>query len=204
MEKKSFLWLIIFVFLIFVSFYFDRQISELIVLARINLFNDFFLGLTYASSLIIFLFLTTLFLWHDRKRKWIFPLWLTLFLSGILSFFLKIIIRRQRPFEIYSSIIALQQAVESSFYSWNFSFPSLQSMIVFSAIPILNKEFPRFKYLWIIFACLVAFSRVYFGVHFMSDVIFGGLIGYLLGLLIVKQEKEYKFGEKIYKKIIKK
>jgi undecaprenyl-diphosphatase len=67
----------------------------------------------------------------------------------------------------------------------DFSFPSGHAMLAFCAIPILNREFPKLKYAWIVFACLVAFSRVYFGVHFMSDVIAGALIGYCLGELIV-------------------
>ena len=75
-------------------------------------------------------------------------------------------------------------------------------MLVFCAIPILDKEFPKLKYFWIAFAVLVAFSRIYFGLHFLSDVIAGGLIGYLIGIFIVNLEKEKKFGEKIYGKIV--
>ena len=92
---------------------------------------------------------------------------------------------------------------KKNYLVWNFSFPSFQAMLAFCAVPILAKEFPRFKYVWIIFAGLVAFSRVYFGVHFLSDVIAGGIIGYLLGIIVVKLEKEKKFGEKIMK-ILKK
>jgi membrane-associated phospholipid phosphatase len=74
-------------------------------------------------------------------------------------------------------------------------------MIIFCTIPFISRKFPRFKYIWIISALLVAFSRVYFGLHFLSDVIVGGLIGYLIGIIVIKQEKENKFWEKIYNKI---
>jgi len=113
---------------------------------------------------------------------------------------LKIAIQRERPFQL--GIVSLIQNLQSaSFSTWNFSFPSFQSMLVFSAIPILSEQFPKFKKFWIGFAVLVAFSRVYFGVHFVSDIIAGGLIGYLIGMIIVKLEKENKFGQKIYNKI---
>ena len=40
--------------------------------------------------------------------------------------------------------------------------------------------------------------------HLVTDVIAGGLIGYLLGWLVIKTEQKYKFGEKVYMKDCKK
>jgi len=205
MEKKKVILLgILIVFSILVSFYFDSEIVSGISLLRNSFFNDFFMKVTFISSeIIIFSFLTILLLWRNNKRKWILPLWITLALTAIVSFLLKVAVQRQRPFQI--GIVSLLPALEkSSHLIWNFSFPSFQAMLVFCAIPLLSKKFPKFKYVWIIFAVLVAFSRVYFGLHFLSDVIAGGFIGYLLGAIIVKTEKENKFWEKIYKKIFRK
>ena len=168
---------------------------------RNNFLDNFFMGLTYLSSeIIIFFILTSLFLWQERKRKWILPLWFTFFVSAFVSFLLKFIMQRQRPFQI-GIVQTLDILRENSHLIWNFSFPSFQAMLAFCAIPILSKEFPKFKYAWTVFAVLVAFSRVYFGVHFLSDVIAGGLMGYLIGITVVKHEKETKFWEKIYEKI---
>jgi undecaprenyl-diphosphatase len=130
-----------------------------------------------------------MFLWSENKRKWILPLWLTLFLSAVVGFLLKITVQRPRPF-IAGIVSTLPNLMEKSFTTWNFSFPSFQSMLVFCALPILIKEFPKLKYFWITFAVLVAFSRVYFGLHFLSDVIAGGLIGYIIGTIVIKYEKE--------------
>jgi len=93
---------------------------------------------------------------------------------------------------------------KASHLIWNFSFPSFHAMLVFCSIPIISKKFPKFKYVWIIFASLVAFSRVYFGLHFLSDIVVGGLIGYLSGMIVIKLEEKYKFGEKVYGKIFRK
>ncbi len=190
-------------FATFVSLYFDSEIVKGISLIRNNFLNEFFIGLTFiSSSIIIFFFLTSLFLWKEHKRKWILPLWFTIGLSGVVSFLLKVAVQRSRPFQL--GIVSILSVLEkSSHLIWNFSFPSFHAMLAFCAIPILSKHFPKFKYVWIIFAGLIAFSRIYFGLHFLSDVILGGLIGYLLGAVIVKIEKENKFWEKIYKKIFR-
>ena len=187
--------------LVIVSLYFDSEIVREISFLRNDILTDFFLGLTFiSSSVIIFFFLTSLFLWKEHKRKWILPLWFTLGISVVISFILKIIIQKPRPFQL--GIVSILPVLEkASHLTWNFAFPSFHAMLVFCSIPILSKQFPKFKYVWIIFASLVAFSRVYFGLHFLSDIIVGGLIGYIIGMIIVKLEKEYKFGEKVYEKV---
>ena len=201
MKQKKF-WIILGVFLsALIVLYFDTSIIKGFSFIRNYFLNDLFMGITFVSSgLIIFFFLTSLFLWQEHKRKWILPLWFTLALSVIASFLLKVIIQRPRPFQlgIVSTLLG-----EASHSIWNFSFPSFQAMLAFCAVPILSKEFPKFKYVWIGFAVLIGLSRVYFGLHFLSDVIMGGLIGYLLGDLVISVEKKNKFWEKVYKKIFR-
>ncbi len=205
MEKNK----IIFVFssviiLVCISFYFDAEIIKSVSLIRSNFLDNILMGIAFVSSeIIIFFFLTSIFLWQEHKRRGILPLWITLGVSALIGFLLKISIQRLRPFQ--EGIVTISPFLEASNFSLlNFSFPSGHSIIAFCAIPILSKEFPRLKYVWISFACLVAFSRVYFGVHFLSDVIVGGLIGYVLGMVILTAEKEHKFGERIYKIIVRK
>jgi membrane-associated phospholipid phosphatase len=195
---------IFFALVVLLSLYFDSEIVKGFSFIRNNFFNEFFMEMTFISSgIIIFFFLTSLFLWQERKRKWILPLWLSLGLSALISFLLKIAVQRPRPFQ--TGIVSVLPVLEkSSHLIWNFSFPSFQTMLGFCAVPILSKEFPKFKYIWIIFAGLIAFSRIYFGLHFLSDVIVGGLIGYSIGWLIVKKEKEDKTFERIYKRIFRK
>ena len=203
-SKKIIILIACFILIIFSSFYFDSGIVKAVSTIRGEFLNELFFGLTFVSSeIIIFFFLTSLFLWREHKRKWIFPLWFTLALSAVMSFFLKFLIQRQRPFQL--GIVSVPQILEkASYFTWNFSFPSFQAMLVFCAVPILSKEFRKFKYFWVIFAGLIAFSRVYFGLHFLSDVLAGGLIGYLLGWFVIKLEIDYKFGEKIYRGVFRK
>jgi len=170
-----------------------------------NYYSDYiFLSITFASNtILIFFFLTSLFLWEEHKRRWIFPLWMTVFFSAAINFFLKFLIKRPRPFQ--GGIVSVLQVafyfMKDNFNTWNFSFPSFQAMLVFAALPLLNKEFKKFKYIWIIFACLVGFSRAYLGVHYLSDVLSGAIIGYLIGYSMLLIEEKYKIGLSLMKRL---
>ncbi len=203
-SRKNAIFIILAIISVFASLYFDSQIVKYISFLRNSILDGFFLLITLISSeIIIFFVLTALFLWTENKRRWIFPLWASLGISAIISFILKITVQRLRPFQ--SGIVSLLPKLqEASFSIWNFSFPSFQTMLAFCAIPILYEQFPKFRKAWIGIAVLVGFSRVYFGLHFMSDVISGALIGYLIGMLVIKIEKENRFGKKIYQKIFRK
>ena len=183
------IWILVGIALMLISFVYDLEILGVVSSIR-GIQLDYILNsFTMASQAILVLFfLTTLFLWKEHKRKWIFPLWFTLLSCVVISFILKVLIHRTRPFEtgIVTVFGLATYFLGESFKVWNFSFPSFQAMIVFSALPILDKEFPRFKWVWFGFAILAAFSRLYFGLHFLSDVLVGSFIGYLLGIGVLK------------------
>jgi len=199
-KKRIFIWILI-AFAVIASLYLDNTLVRDVSFLRNNVLDKVFLVITYLSSEItIFVIVTALFLWRDNKRRWIFPLWLTLGISAIVSLLLKITIQRLRPFQmgVVSLLSVLQEA---SHDIWNFSFPSSHAMLAFCVVPILAEQYPKLKKVWIGLAVLIAFSRIYFGLHFFSDVIVGGGVGYLIGAMIVKLEKEHKFGKKIYERI---
>jgi undecaprenyl-diphosphatase len=202
MNKRGIIMMIAVLSAVFlVSLYFDSDIIQSVSLIRNPFLDDVFLGVVFVSSeIIIFFVLTSLFLWQEKKRKWIFPLWVSLGISSIVSFLLKIGIQRARPFQ-QGIVSALPSLIDPNFITWNFSFPSFQAMLVFCAVPILTKEFPKLKYFWILFAGLAAFSRVYFGLHFFSDVFAGAVIGYFIGFFIVDFENKKRKWSKIYEKL---
>jgi undecaprenyl-diphosphatase len=203
-KTKVILGLAIAVVITFFVFLNDIVIIKFIESLRNYYLDYIFISVTFASStLIVFFFLTSLFLWKEHKRRWIFPLWLTLFFSAMISVFLKILVKRPRPFQ--EGIVSILQItfhfMKNNFNTWNFSFPSFQAMLVFAALPLLNKEFKKFRYFWLIFACLVGFSRAYLGVHYLSDVLSGAIIGYLIGYSIILIEERYKIGLILMKKL---
>ena len=118
---------------------------------------------------------------RGKNKKIVYLLWSTFILSFVLAFITKLIVLRQRPTEAFT--YPLINII-------NYSFPSMHSMVVFSLLPLLIKYMPKQKSFWIIFAFSVAFSRIYFGLHFLSDVVFGALTGYFLGKFLLKMHEE--------------
>ena len=207
MSRKRW-WLIALLFaaiILALSFYFDNTIIKFFVSFRSLYLNEFFLGIKFLDSdIIVIIFLTFLLLLAKKKREWILPLWLTIGITAIVSFALKVLVHRTRPFATGVVSLASGITASASYLIWDFSFPSFDAAFAFCAIPILSKLYPKLKYFWIGFAVLVGLSRVYFGVHYLSDVISGALIGYLIGLIIVRIEDKNKFFKKLYHRIFKK
>lgn len=196
--KKKWLYLTILVCTL-LSLFYDRQIILWIAQNRTGLADGFMIWLTnLLTTITIFLLMTTLFLWEEKKREWIIPLWLSIGLTAIATILIKIIVSRARPFE--ALMLPLIQGAKYTFAAWNTSFPSLHTAAAFSLVPILDEEFPKLKWFWIILALLIAFSRLYIGVHYLSDVLAGCLIGLLAGFGILHLEKKYKVFKKWKKK----
>lgn len=200
-HKKNTLFFLLIVILFLISLYFDNSIFNLISYIKNNRLDSLLMPLTtLIFEIIILILITGIFLWKLNKRKWIMPMWFSLGLSAFASFLIKAVIQRARPFQ--AGLIEISSSLVKNSYSlWDFSFPSNHAMLAFCILPFISKEFPKLKYLWIFIACLIGFSRIYFGFHFLSDFIAGAGIGYLIGALIIKAEKENFFWENLYNRI---
>jgi len=174
----------VFLLIVFIaSFFADKHVLFLSEMIK-NSSLDYFLSWVshIGSVFIVMVFMTTLFLWEDKKREYIFPMWLSFISSLVVTCVIKLIVARPRPF------VEMVPLINWFFYS----FPSTHTAIAFSVVPILDKELPKFKWFWIGFSVLVGVSRIYLHAHYLSDVIAGALIGYALGygFLIYEQKRK--------------
>jgi undecaprenyl-diphosphatase len=95
---------------------------------------------------------------------------------GILLFkLLKRISRRQRPCQIephcWAKILPPDQ----------FSFPSGHAIVAFAIAMTAGSFYPQLHDCLLVCAVSIAVSRVLLGMHFLSDVVAGSMIGALLG-----------------------
>ena len=184
MNKKIYLFAGGGTFLFLFSLLLDKKAVAIITKLRNPYTDVFFLWITiFMSVLVLFILVTTLFLIQEKKKEWIFPMWLSFGLAVLISYAIKFIVQRPRPtddlfYQVFSSL--------------NYSFPSMHAMVVFSVIPLVMKELDAIKYWWFGIAILIAFSRLYFSYHYLSDVVFGAFVGIVIGTLVIYLEKKYK------------
>lgn len=68
-------------------------------------------------------------------------------------------------------------------FKGSYSLPSNHSVNMFGQAVFWLLLFPKKKWLFLIIATTVAYSRVYVGVHYPFDVLFGAIVGGLFGYL---------------------
>lgn len=87
---------------------------------------------------------------------------------------LKLIVSRERPFDKYPSLTSLVKKPK------DYSFPSGHATASFAASLVYLKALPKkFGVPSVIIAAMVGFSRMYLGVHYLTDVLGGFLVALL-------------------------
>lgn len=151
---------------------FDRKISEQLHDFEYDLLHSFFLSYTTLGSL-HFTALIGIVLLQTGHISILKELVVALTGALAITEIIKKLVNRQRPETRDKDVYVLQ----------NLSFPSGHSANAFATATVLTSV-AGLGYLPFAVAALVAFSRVYLGQHFLTDVLVGSGIGMIVALLI--------------------
>ena len=105
--------------------------------------------------------------------------------SYILAYFigdgvLKELIGRIRPCTVDTSVPLIVKR------STSYSCPSVHSMLAFASAVSVFMNYKRTGIFTLVFAALIGFSRLYFFVHYPTDVIFGAVLGTIIGYCVCR------------------
>jgi undecaprenyl-diphosphatase len=118
--------------------------------------------------------------WAPRLRPIAFQVLVVLVVTqGIVDLGIKPFVARPRPF-----VSVVTSRVVGHYRPPTYSFPSGHAALSFAAATVLAFGLPRWTVIWYTLAALVAFSRVYIGVHYPLDVTCGALVGLGVGVLV--------------------
>lgn len=158
----------------------DTSLQRWIVEHRWGPLDLLFEALSYIGSFgIIWLLLALAVAGASWRRSWL-PLRVavTVLLAEMLSGLLKARLERDRP------PLANPEPEPLVGLPATNSFPSGHTTVGFACATVLALAVPRLRWPLFMLAALIAFSRVYVGVHYPLDVLAGALVGVVLGLAV--------------------
>jgi undecaprenyl-diphosphatase len=129
-----------------------------------------------------------------RERKWnaiatLLLIALMIVLSDQISDLIKDSVQRLRP--THNPAIANLVHTVNGYTGGSFGFVSSHAANMFATAAFVSMFFSR-RWLTIVMFCwaaLVAYSRIYLGVHYPLDILCGGILGYAIGVMIFYVER---------------
>jgi undecaprenyl-diphosphatase len=165
----------------FINLGMDNSLLDLIMISITN----------FGSLIAWCIICVLLFVFGGKNGKKVAILGLAaLFISNLTVVLLKLMIAEPRPFLTLPNVELL--VPENEIYS----FPSGHTASSFAAALIIGLKYRlnlkgrtyRLVYPLLAFATIIGFSRIYIGVHYPLDVVFGAAVGIISALIVLKVE----------------
>ena len=131
------------------------------------------------SDVVIVIFALIFLLREKAMRFPVIPFGLAFLVPLNISGILKNFFNRPRPLSDIHDFIA-------SLHTGTPAFPSQHAAIIMAMAVVLSHHYKKYTFWFYLIAGLVGFSRVYLGLHYVTDIVAGFLIGAAIGLAINK------------------
>jgi undecaprenyl-diphosphatase len=176
----------------------DKSILDFIHYGFKNQLFDFFMPkITFLGEAgLIWILISIILIYTKKYRKIGYTCVLALIFSLIFNdLTIKELVQRPRPITLYPIENPLVKIPNS------FSFPSGHTSSSFAAAWVIYRTIDKYKLGYLILAGLMAFSRMYLYVHYLSDIVGGMMVGIICATLAmvivnkisdkVKESKDY-------------
>ncbi len=152
-----------------------------------NAFTPLLKAITVSANLgIIFIALALLFLISKKSRRVGIEILVSLLIGTIIVNILKVIVVRPRPFIDTNSAYYTFYTFAGSLKQGGYSFPSGHTCAAASfGVMLFIKLNKKYSFVFLLIPLLFGFTRIYFNVHYFSDVVVGMLIGILSTILTI-------------------
>jgi len=154
----------------------DRRLELWVVTHRLGFLDPLFQGATYAGEYaLVWIAIAAVVAAVQRHPSVLVATLLAAGLAQAITALLKRAVGRDRPHA--DALVALPHT---------HAFPSGHALGSFACATVIGAAVPRARPWLFALAALVAWSRVYLGVHYPLDVVAGALLGLALGLALVR------------------
>ena len=154
----------------------DRSLQAWVVDHRVGVLDPLFEALSYAGSFgFVWLAIAVAVSGFSWSRPWLWTrVGVAILFAESISGALKLAVERDRP--------PVSRPVPETLLETpaTYSFPSGHATVAFACATVLALAVPRLRWWLFGLAALIAWSRVYVGVHYPGDVLGGALIGVVI------------------------
>lgn len=146
--------------------------------------------LTYLGSHIAVLLFLVLSWVLTKEKRLLRGLVLLYAIQSAIVYGLKFLVQRERPLFLLEMGSRLSRGPGEILDP---SFPSAHTAFAFMMATVLSRWFPGYRAIFYIAAGFIGWTRLYLGVHYPTDVLTGGLLGYGLTRIFLHQGMKGSF-----------
>ena len=167
----------------------EKNILDLIQTLKTPLLDKLMVAISIlGNGGLIFIIIGIIFLINKKHRRTGIHILITLIFCLIFgNLLLKPLIHRIRPYDMYNIPIIIKPLKD-------YSFPSGHTYASFGTAFSILMHKKKIGYLFLIFATLMAFSRMYLYVHYPTDILGGIILGLICATIskkIIEKNTDY-------------